>query len=161
MRKLILLLPICASLILFSCKKSSPSPNATGTLTVTIGGKAQTFNVGAVAHLDNTSGFNSLGIIGVQSATNANSMIITVTSSAPITAKTYTDAGSEAQLSYTTASGAGYQEDGTGGTSATVTIKSISSTNVQGTFSGNLMLITGSGPATEALTNGAFNLSIK
>lgn len=162
MKKLIFLLPVCLLLVVCSCKKSSTKPaNVAGTLTVTIGGKAQTFNVGAVAHLDNTGGFNTLGIIGVQSTTTANSLVITVSSTGPITAKSYTDANSESQLSYTTAAGAIYQDDGTSGTSSTVTIKSISSTNVQGTFSGTLMLITGTGAATQTFTNGSFNLDIK
>lgn len=161
MKKFKLLLPLCLLLVLFSCKKHSTSTNTVGTLTVTIGGKAQTFNVGAEAHLDNSSGFYTLGIIGVQSTGTANSMILTITSSSPITAKSYTDADSEAQMSYTLAAGSIYQDDGTDGTSATVTIKSISNTNVQGTFSGTLALISGTGASTETLTSGTFNLDIK
>ncbi|HVS92539.1 MAG TPA: hypothetical protein VHE59_10925 [Mucilaginibacter sp.] len=161
-KSIFLLIPLCLLLGLSSCKKNSSKPaNAAGTLTVTVGGKAQTFNVGATAHLDNTGGVNTLGIMGLQSTGTANSLIITVSSSGPITAKSYTDADSEAQLSYTLASGAAYQDDGTGGTTSTVTIKSITSTNVQGTFSGTLMLINGTGAATQTLTNGSFNLSIK
>jgi len=161
MKKAKLLLSLCLLLVLFSCKKHSSTPNTVGTLTVTIGGKAQTFNVGAEAHLDHTGDFYSLGIIGVQSTTASNSLILTITSQAPITAKSYTDANSEAQMSYTMTSGSIYQDDGTGGTSATITIKSISTTNVQGTFSGNLAIINGDGAATQALTSGTFNLAIE
>jgi len=164
MKKLqFLLLPLCLLLVLSACKKNSTKTNVTGTFTATIGGKTQTFNVGAQANLQHNGDFYTLGLIGVQSASASNSMIISITSSSPITAKTYSDSDSDspAQMSYTMASGAVYQDDGADGTSGTVTIKSITNSNVQGTFSGTLMLITGTGAATQTVTNGTFNLDIK
>ena len=164
MKKLkLLLLPFCVLLVLSACKKHSPTTNATGTFTATIDGAPQTFNVGASAHVDNTSGFNSLSLIGVQSAGSSNSMIIIVNGTSPIVAGTYTGATSQADMSYTQASGGlVYQFDGGNEASnATVVIKSIGATNVQGTFNGTLELITGSGAASKTVTNGTFNLTIK
>lgn len=160
----LLLLAVCVLFVVSSCKKSSNKPASTvGTITVNIDGTAQTFNVGATAHVDNTSGFYSLSLIGIQSATVANSVIVEVTSSSPIVAGTYTGTNSQADMSYTQVSGnAIYQFDGSNNASnATITVKSISSTNVQGTFSGTLELISGTGAASKALTNGTFNLNIK
>jgi len=158
----LLLLSFGVLLALSSCKKSSSTPSTTGTITVTIDGSTQTFNFGAAAHVDNTSGFNSLSIIGVQSATSSNSLIIGVNSTTPIAAGTYTGASSQTDMSYTQSTGAIYQFDGGNSASnATVVIKSISSTTVQGTFSGTLELINGSGAATKTLANGSFNLNIK
>ena len=161
----LLLLPLCVLLVVSSCKKSSNKPTSTvGTITVNIDGAAQTFNVGATAHVDNTSGFYSLSLIGIQSATVAKSVIVEVTSSSAIVGgTTYTGTNSQADMSYTQVSGGAiYQFDGSNSASnATITVKSISSTNVQGTFSGTLELITGTGATSKALTNGTFNLNIK
>ena len=160
----LLSLILCVLFVASSCKKSSKSITTTGTITVNIDGAAQTFNVGAAAHVDNTGGFYSLSLIGVQSTTAANSIIVEVTSSSPIVAgTTYTGTNSQADMSYTQVSGSAiYQFDGSNNASnATITVKSISSTNVQGTFSGTLELISGTGASSKALTNGAFNLNIK
>lgn len=164
MKKLILfLLPVCLLLVLSSCsKKSTPSPSVTGTFTVTINGTPETFNVGAVAQAVSSDGSYNLTLLGTQSASVTNSMYIAITSFSPIIAGTYTGAGSDAAMSYHLASGAVYQyADDDAAAFSTVTIKSISSTNVQGTFSGNLNLISGSGPATQTLTNGTFNLRVE
>jgi hypothetical protein len=121
MKKLsLLLMPLCLLFVLSSCKKHSPSTNVAGTITVTIGGSNQTFNVGAVAHADNTGGFYSLSLIGVQSAASANSILMAITTSSPITAGTYTRASSEANISYTQTSGSIYQFDDSQGTSASI-----------------------------------------
>ncbi|MFI5161042.1 MAG: hypothetical protein ACHQHN_07175 [Sphingobacteriales bacterium] len=160
----LLLLPLCVLFVLTSCKKNSNTTgNTTGTITVNIDGTAQTFNVGATAHVDNTGGFYTLSLIGVQSASAANSIIVEVTNSSPIVAGTYTGTNSQADMSYTQVSGSAvYQFDGSNNASnATITIKSISSTNVQGTFSGTLEIITGAGTSSKILTNGTFNLNIK
>ena len=158
----LLLLPICVLLVFASCKKKSATPATTSTITVTIGGTAQTFNTGASAHVDNTNGFNSLSIIGIQSASSSNSIILTVTNTTPVVAGSYTGTSSQVDMSYSQASGAVYQFDGSNNASAaTVVISSITSTNVKGTFSGTLELITGSGAVSQVLTNGAFDLVIK
>ena len=162
MKKLsLLLLPMCLSFVLSSCsKKSTPSPSITGTITVTIDGSAQTFNVSAAARIQNISGVNVLNIFGTQSTGSTNSIAMSVVNSS-ITAGTYTGVGSQAQISYALASGTVYQyADDDAAAYATIVIKSISSTNIQGTFSGNLNLIGGTGAATETLTNGTFNLNI-
>ncbi|HTD99441.1 MAG TPA: hypothetical protein VK668_09135 [Mucilaginibacter sp.] len=162
-KSILLFLPLFALLVLFSCKKSSKSSiNTVGTITATIDGNQQTFNVGATAQLQNNGGSNSLSIIGVQGSGNSNSLIMLVTNNGPITTGTYTGADSKANLSYTTTNSLIYQNDDSDvNSNATIVISSITSTNVQGTFSGKLVLITGNGAATATITSGTFNLAVQ
>jgi hypothetical protein len=164
MKKLrLLLLPCCLLFALLSCKKSSTSPTSvTGTMTATINGTAQTFNVGAIANLQSAGGTYTLGMEGLSAASgSANSMIISITTTSPIVAGTYTASSSAANVSYTQANANVYQYDGSSGSGPSVVIKSISSTSVSGTFTGTLQLINGSGASSVAITNGAFNLKIQ
>jgi hypothetical protein len=59
-------------------------------LVVAIDGSNETFNVGAIVHAENTGGFHTLSLLGLQSAGSANSILMSITTSAPITAGTYT-----------------------------------------------------------------------
>lgn len=164
MRKLrLLLLPCFLLFALLSCKKSSTSPGSvTGTMTATINGTAQTFNVGAIANLQSSGGTYTLGMEGLSAASgSANSMIISITSSSSIVAGTYTAASTQADVSYTQDNNNVYQYDGSNGSNASVVIKSISSTSVSGTFTGTLELINGTGVSSVAITNGTFNLKIQ
>jgi hypothetical protein len=159
----LLLLPLCVLFVFTSCKKSSDSPTSvTGTMTATINGTAQTFNVGAIANLQSSGGTYTLGMEGLSAASgSANSMIISITTNSPIVAGTYTAASSQANVSYTQANSNVYQYDGSSGSGPSVIIKSISGTSVSGTFTGTVQLINGSGPSSAVITNGAFNLKIQ
>jgi hypothetical protein len=163
MKKLILLLPLCLLLALSSCsKKSTPSPNITGTITATIGGSAQTFNVNAYATYQTINGLNFITIYGAKSSGSTDKFELAIVNSSIIAGTTYTGVASQVQLTYTLASGAVYQyADDDEAAFVSVLIKSISSTNVQGTFSGDLNLISGTGAGTQTLTNGTFNLRIE
>ena len=164
MKKLrLFLLPLCMLFVLTSCKKSSTSPTSvTGTMTATINGTAQTFNVGAIANLQSEGGTYTLGMEGLSAtSSSANSMIISITSSTPIVAGTYTAASSQANVSYTEANTNVYQYDASSGSGPSVVIKSISSAIVSGTFAGTVQLINGSGASSVAITNGTFNLKIQ
>lgn len=165
MKKLILLLPVCLLLALSSCsKKSTPAPGSTGTgtITATIGGSAQTFNVNAYATAQNIDGLNFITIYGSKSSGSTDKFELAIVNSSILAGTTYTGVASQVQLTYTLASGAVYQyADDDAAAFVSVVIKSVSSTNVQGTFSGNLNLISGTGAATETVTNGTFNLRIE
>jgi hypothetical protein len=162
MKKLSLLLSVCLLFVLSSCsKKSTPSPNVTGTITVTIDGSVQKFNVSATANIKNIDGVNIVSIFGAQGTGSTNTIAISVVNPSITAGTTYTGVGSQVQISYTLASGAVYQyADDDGAAFATVLVKSVSSTNIQGTFSGNLNLISGTGAAKEILSNGTFNLNV-
>jgi hypothetical protein len=165
MKKLILLLPVCIFLVLSSCsKKNTPTPSlgGTGTITFAIGGAAQTFNVNAYATYQNLDGLNFLTIYGLKNAGTTDKFELAIVNSSIIEGTTYTGVASQVQLTYTLASGAVYQyADDDAAAFVSVVIKSVTSTNVQGTFSGNLNLISGNGPAKQVLTNGTFNLRIE
>jgi len=167
MKKLRFLLPLCALCLLFSCKKNSSSTGSSGSITATVDGSSQTFNYSATASLLAFGGSQALTITGVQSSsltTYVITLIITPTSG-NVTAGTYsaTTAHDNVQLTYAQAStSVAYQNDPTSGSSnASVTISSISSTHVKGTFTGKLILESGSGAATKTVTNGSFDLDIK
>ncbi len=167
MKKLRFLLPLCALCLFFSCKKSSSSTGGSGSITATIDGSSQTFNFSATASLLSVAGMQALTITGVQSSSSSTYVItlIITPASGNVTAGTYTAtaASDNVQLTYIQASTSlAYQDDPTSGSSnASVTISSISSTHVKGTFSGKLILESGSGAATKTVTNGSFDLDIK
>jgi hypothetical protein len=165
MKKLILLLPLCLLLVLSSCsKKSTPTPasGGTGTITVTIGGSAETFNVNAYATYQVLDGLNFITLYGSKSSGSADKIEVAIVNPSIVNGTTYTGVASQVQLTYTLASGAIYQyADDDAAAFVSVLIKSFTGTNVQGTFSGNLNLISGTGAATQTLTSGTFNLKIE
>jgi len=158
-----------AIIFAFSCNKNSSSPGGgTAAIKATIDGSSQTFNVGATASLVSFGSEQALSITGVQSNSNTAYLItlaLMPSNGSSITPGTYTGNASsdEVELTYAQAStGIAYQNDPTiSSSNATVVITSISSTNVKGTFSGTLVLETGSGAATKTITNGSFDLAIK
>ena len=165
MKKLILLLPVYLLLVLPSCsKKNTPTPasGGTGTITVTIGGSAQTFNVNAYATYQVLSGLNFITLYGTKNSGSSDKLEIAIVNPSIVDGTTYTGVASQVQLTYTLASGAVYRyADDDAAAFVSVLIKSFNGTNVQGTFSGNLNLISGTGAAKQILTNGAFNLRIE
>lgn len=169
--KKLLLLSACVMLAFSACKKDSAKVTATNTLSVTIGGVNETFtsNVTAQSIID-TPGY-TIGIAGFRgSGANLEGVQLEVNSDSPVTTGTYTINASTAQnatrfplLAYYKFMGSTnqltYGTDLSGANSSTITITSISSTNVQGTFSGVLIDENG-GSTTEAMASGKFNVNI-
>jgi hypothetical protein len=175
-----LFLPVALSLFLFSsCKKdvSATGPGGTGgvalgTISATVDGTPYTFNVGAQASIDSSGGAGYvLLILGVYSpSANAKTMSLGIAGPDRFTVNTtYTDTSSTANdfsdIDYTD-----YTTDYLAETGlipppyvSTLTITSLSTTNIQGTFSGNVELFYspgGSPPASHLITNGKFNLTL-
>jgi hypothetical protein len=168
MKKLsLLLLPLCLSFVLSSCSKKSadtPSPIATGTgtMSVTIDGSVKTFNVNAYATALNISGNNFVTLYGTESTGTSDFITIAIVNPSIIAGNTYTGVASQVQINYNLTSGAIYRyADDDAAAFASVTIKSVGSSNIQGTFSGNLNLVSGTGAATHTLTSGLFNLRVE
>jgi len=148
--------------IFLSCKKSSPSANSGNYITATVNGTNRTFNIGAEALVKSSSAGYSLAITGREGvAYDASQIVVNVFGSMPITSGTYstgTTGTDQVSLEYALTNIATYT---TTAGNPSVTITSISSTNVQGTFSGVLTLTTGSAPASTAtITNGKFNVTV-
>jgi hypothetical protein len=64
-------------------------------------------------------------------------------------------------MSYTQGTSLIYESDVTGTYASSIVITTLTKTNVQGTFTGTLTLITGSGATTKAITDGKFNVNFK
>lgn len=154
--------------IFTSCGKSSSNPNSGGgTITCTIDGTAMTFNNVLIAKDTAFFGAYALTISGASAISSSSTVFsLTVDGTSPIVTGTYnigptgnsTDAPA---LAYSQGSSFAYEEDISGTKESAIVITSLSKTNVQGTFSGTLTLMTGSGPATKTVTNGKFNVNFK
>ncbi len=159
---------IAAFVLLASCKKSSNSSTSStgGTLTATVDGTPMTFNNILVvkdtaylgAYLLTFSGASSL------SSSSAPELSLTVDGTSPITVGTYSigPSGMTTNLpamSFAQGTSLVYESDATGTYSSSIVITTLSKTNVQGTFTGTLTLITGSGAATKMITDGKFDVN--
>ena len=164
--KKLFFLPVIVLFALSSCKKSSSSSAALGTINATIDGTATTFNTEATAVQSGTSGAYSLIIIGFQGAAGTSSTLdITLGSSVPFAAGTlYSDTttsanGNLAEIAYVQQPGEYEYSDVLSGP-VDVTITNITSTTVQGTFSGIVGAVNGGTPASHTITKGSFNLKL-
>jgi hypothetical protein len=169
--KKILLFSACVMLAFSSCKKSAPKITTSNTITANVGGSGLTFNSAVTGLLANSSGSYVLLITGATgTGSNAQVMSIAIDSENPIVKGTYTinsstssDATSFPQLSYvqsaSTTNPVSFTSDLTGTNASTVTITSISSTNVQGTFNG-VLLSDQDGTTTKSVTNGKFDVAV-
>jgi len=169
--KKLFLISACFVLAFSSCKKDSAKITTSNTLSVTIGGVNETFtsNVTAQSIID-TPGY-TIGIAGFRgSGTSEEGLQLEVNSNSPVTTGTYTinsstsqDATSFPLIGYYKGIGSSgqltYGTDFTGANSSTITITALSSTNVQGTFSG-VIINEGGGSDTQTLASGKFNVNI-
>jgi hypothetical protein len=164
-----LLIAICILTLFVSCKKSS-SEAPTDTISANIDGVSESFNTAAYAHLSTGVQLNSNLVItgGYDGAGGSDIMSFTITSDHTITKGTYVNTsssnGSYVSIAYTKgplslANPTIYASVVDGTPPSSITITSISSTNIQGTFSGQLVLSGGS--AAKSVTGGKFNVQIK
>jgi hypothetical protein len=164
-----------------SCKKDSAkkTTTTTNTITATVGGSNINFSTNAVAELASDSGAYILAVAGASGAdSSAQSIFVGLVSEGPIVKGTYTFnsstdpyativpdityaknlSGSAADFFVTD-----YElkvQNSTISTTTTVTITSISSTNVQGTFSAVLVNAQINNTTTQTVTSGKFNVDI-
>ncbi|MHB8208859.1 hypothetical protein [Mucilaginibacter sp.] len=173
-----LLFSACVMLAFASCKKDAAKTTTTNTITATVGGTNVNFSTGAIAQLGSDSGAYILEVQGVSgTGSSAQPIIVGLVSEAPIVKGTYTFNSSTdpnatvfPDITYAKSlSGSAADvfvtdiyfdaQSSTISTTTTVTITSISSTNVQGTFSG-VLINEADDTITETVTNGKFNLAI-
>jgi hypothetical protein len=160
---------ILALVLLASCKKSSNSSTpAGGTITATVDGTPMTFNNILVAKDTSYLGAYLLTFSGASSLTSSSSpeLSLTVDGDTSITTGTYNIGPSGyttniPAMSYSQGTSLVYESDVTGTYASSIVITTLTKTNVQGTFTGTLTLITGSGATTKAITDGKFNVNFK
>ena len=160
-----LFIAACIFQVLTSCKKATDIA-ASNTISATIDGVDESFSTSPSAQLSTGVTLNSnLGIYGTNgSATGADALSITLQTNKTIATGTYTSGSSSigaVQILYShgtfsLVSPNTYTTDPTG-TATTVTISTLTNTNVQGTFSGKLF----QGGSSKTVTNGKFNLTLK
>ena len=160
--KKLLLFSTCALLAFASCKKDSSKSTTSTSITATIGGSNMNFSTAAVAQVINADGIYSAQILGsLGSGATAQGMSLSIESDKPIVKGTYSvnDTSSFTDITYvqnpSISTPVSFSCEETG----TVTITSISSTNIQGTFSG-VLVSNQDETTTKSLTNGKFNVSI-
>jgi len=139
------------------------------TLSATVNGSAESFNTNLFGQNGSGVVLNSdLAILGSNgSASGSDVLSITLTTNSTITARTYTNApngnGDFASIVYNNgtfslANPNTYTSDINGNYLTTITIVSISSTNIQGTF--NAQLLYTDGKTVKSFTNGKFNVKL-
>jgi hypothetical protein len=162
--KKILLISACLVLVFSACKKdSSKTITTTKTgITATIDGSDVDFSTGATAQAITSSGEYSIQIIGsTGSGSSAKGISVSIYSDKPIVKGTYlaSDTLSSSYVIYVENAPSSNPLSFIATSAEAVTITSISSTNIQGTFySGLLWDKDGITPRT--LTNGKFNVSV-
>jgi hypothetical protein len=162
-----------AVLIFASCKKTSNNNGNTngtvalGSIVATIDGITTTYK-GTVSGVIQDSGTD----IELQAATgtypNLGAGIILDISGPALSARTYTDTTtslpgfiSDAGIGYVDGPGASYFDAPSSAGISTITVRSLTSTNIQGTFQGIIFIGGNTTQAKKTVTNGKFNLSLR
>lgn len=160
--KRIIVIATCILLVFSGCKKNSNVAPA-NTISADIDGVTENFNTRAIATLStgptSNSGFTILGTNGATS--DSDFLSITVAINQTITTGSYTSDTSFVSILYKFGPSSidnlnDYHTD-LAGSPSTVVITKLTSTNIQGTFSGKLVY----GSASKTVTNGKFNLTLK
>lgn len=146
---------------LSSCKKKDVAPAVS--ITATVDGSATNFNVNAAA-LQAT--LNGVTYTNIQGSTSAGGATLSMTLMGPVTAgKTYSDAAASdndmplfVYATSATSEDDYYNDDDNASNLPSVTITSVTSTTIDGTFKG---LIENGSNATKSIANGKFHVNIQ
>lgn len=161
------LIAICVLATLASCKKTSPIAPS-NTISTTIDGVNESFNANIVARLGTGVQQNSDLLITATNGTakDADGISITINSNSSIAKAVYVNTSSTSFPSLLYSKGSFsltnpnyYTTDVHGNNLTTIVITSLTSTNIQGTFSGKLVLANGS--TIKSVTDGKFNVNFQ
>jgi hypothetical protein len=167
--KKILLVCVCIAFVLYSCNKNSAIA-PTSYISATINGTNEMFGtIDSGLYRSNANSYSvSLSALSGTTA-NADKMELYLANPTQITTGTYAltttwNPPFEPLIIYKINGSSNFADDFvvdyTGNHPAQITITSISSTNIQGTFSATLVAADNSGN-TKTITNGTFNVDIK
>ncbi|MEO8765709.1 MAG: hypothetical protein ABI416_15520 [Ginsengibacter sp.] len=159
---------ICLCFLFVSCKKDK-NENTDYYISAKVGGELVTYKTNAVAVKEQTDTIYNLALTAFGDVTTGQQFYLQIAQvNNPITAGTYVDAGDDALLvvgGYNPGTtddskifAAGLQVDSN--PRLQITISSLTSTNVSGTFSGTYYDNGGDGPGIVAVTDGKFNLQL-
>ncbi|HWD87738.1 MAG TPA: hypothetical protein VG367_06395 [Mucilaginibacter sp.] len=159
LKSLIVFIAVVSAIAFSSCKKDKKTVAASGSLTATIDGKAASFSTHTTVLTGTENNSNFTTIQG--NASNGSTMSITIygalTQGATFTSND-PDPGNEPVLLYI--SGSDDYTNETSNPSVTVMITAVSSSSIQGTFSGTLTdIATGANQGkTTVIASGKFNV---
>lgn len=171
--KKILFLFACAVVVLASCQKNNTTVTPAVALSATINGTNENFSSLDTARLINPDGSGIYVAGGMSKDTTAARILLFLTLKNPITVGTYsTTTGSSSspiEIIYepkgnTTANTTYYYSYGAGNYPCTINVTSISSTHVEATFTGTLILFSSIATGTlqtVTITDGKVNMDIK
>ena len=169
--KRLLFAPLFISIIFFACSKGSSTPAAAvNYIIASVDGKPDTFNVITAAKIVTTPGaYQLLLTAAANNTSSADVMTLRIDGHIPIATGTIVETintGANASyipwLIYTLNDPwAVYEQTVNGSIPVTISITSLTSTNVQGTFSIPLFRLNGTGPEDKIITNGSFNVNFK
>ncbi len=155
----------------YQLQKNSDTPPVVETippgLTATIDGTPVTFNARVAAYNSSSSGIYNLSIVGTTGITAPFDQLIVAVSGGqkPATGTYHHIDGSGidyALLVYDISGGASYIEDYTSTAAqhpVTINVTILTSTNVQGTFSGQIVMPGATATGLKVITNGKFNVN--
>jgi len=174
--KRLLLFSFCIAFALYSCTNKAAvkpdNPVLADSISATIDGANENFNTIDSAGYLNTASFYSMSITAKNgTSATADKIQLDIFNPTPITVGTYAlTPGSYNPpfvplIIYYTNGGSNladdYVIDYTGAHQIAITITYISSSKVQGTFSGTLVVAAGTSGTTKTITNGKFDVYIK
>jgi hypothetical protein len=155
--------------VFYSCGKTGANPVVA--MSATIDGVNENFDTSDSASFHNTATYYSASISSKNGAlATSDKMELFIANPTAITVGTYTlttnyNPPFGPLIIYKTNGGSNFADDYvidyTGNHPATITITSISKTNIQGTFSGVLVVAAGTSGATKTITNGVFNVDVR
>ena len=162
MKKLRILAVLAMSLAvvtLNSCKKKDVKP--ANSITATIDGTAVSFNTNAKAITTTVQGVSVTTIQGTASNGTNIAIMLSGTVGAAHTYTASADSPSDEPLIALTSSADQFWNDDSSSNLVSVTITSMSSTSIQGTFKGALVSTTSGSntPPTKTIADGTFNVS--
>jgi hypothetical protein len=162
---------LSTAILLTSCKKEKNEPDPTSYISFKMDGVQKTFKAKAISVKVKQDNIYGISFSAFKDTVSAERMVIEVAQrDKEITTGTYVDPGPDAEdllvvAGYLPASqdptkiySAGLQVDNN--PRLTVTITTLTATNVSGTFSGTFYDNDGDGPGTAAVTEGKFDLPL-
>jgi hypothetical protein len=159
--KTFLLLALLCFTAFSSCKKEDTGSQPDN-LSASFDGISKTFNYSLTGAISSSGGVYGLQVVGfVDNPTTSDALYLSVFSDSPITNGTYVD-GQSATIVFAdpTVDGTNYSNALSNTNPISITITSISNTNVTGTFSGDLFLNANSSDPKKVVGNGQFSVGL-
>jgi hypothetical protein len=157
--KKLFVIAVLGSVLLVSCKKSKSGGLGQGNVQATIDGTTTTFNIAAGI---STNGGKDIDIVSSNGTTaGSTGLEIDISDNNAIVTGTYHDKSlNNTGLFLSLPSGDFYANAELVNTPIAITVTSISSTQIQGTFQGDIYLNEDSTSTKKTITNGKFNVKL-